>query len=414
MAAEYPTILSATIGTSEFQVTNYTVSDQPLLKDGWPVGHTIEVGVEGYIQGTSADDLATKLAAFMAAAPSPGADLVIKGMGGKTLYRLMASQCMNAGPHVKLNQQPLRLAELRAEFKVSLSGETPLSELEKDKTGGGGSMPQGTSVAYVVRTDGWSDVTINGEASGATAESQVGQAVAAAREAYPWPDYKVSYTQKRNLPADKWEFTISATYQAIPLEKGTTTRAVDGTFSKSIDVDAEAVKTTTWSYDLVCDDDPLDLEAALRPATALISASVEVGGYEKQTLRARYTTVESDLGDGLLEFKQRLEIAGGEDALVRPVTFDGVGTILVYQSTKRPFTVKQTGSAVSTAGFPIEAAPLSITGYFPDRDKVITSEQVDASRYRTTWDYSFVGLSPIVGNAAKTLILAIIVRARGM
>jgi hypothetical protein len=79
---------TASYGTSAFQVVDFDVQEQPVIKEGvGRIGTDVVATIDGFFEGTDANDLAAKSVAVRADLAVGGRDLVVKGLGGATVLR---------------------------------------------------------------------------------------------------------------------------------------------------------------------------------------------------------------------------------------------------------------------------------------------------------------------------------------
>ncbi len=407
MAAILANIMSCSVGTDEFQVTDLAWKNEPALKDGLPHGRTVSAKIDGWIDND-------KLGAFTAVCGRSGQDVIVRGVNGAVLYSLPAARCMNLGPHVAYEQTSMKGGTAGSvNIAVTISAQTMAEP--NDIPGGNPNQADspGNEITYAIRSDGLIDVSVSGEASGPDADASVAAVVADVRNRYRWPGYVVKLSQTLTGKGDSRKFSISAERMAMDLPDGGGTRATEGTCSVGLTVDAEGVRTSTVSYDVVCDGDPMALESSVRSALdgkIIVSSNVEVSGYKERRLRCSYVVLSSDFLGPVTQYTESIEIDSGEDPTASVTEYDGVGVALVYNQAKgNARTFKQSGSAVGLRAYPTPPASKSPTGFVLSARPRIRYEIVDAIKHRTTWNYEFVGTKSI-GAAEVAAILAVLFR----
>src|SRR4051794_30891565 len=100
--ASYDTIYKASVGGSSFQLQKLrAVREKPIVEANLGcTGYDVSIEGEGWIEGTTQSDLATKLAATRTAFLISGQNITITGVNGVVVYQLLAARCRDSGPHV--------------------------------------------------------------------------------------------------------------------------------------------------------------------------------------------------------------------------------------------------------------------------------------------------------------------------
>src|SRR3954467_10797634 len=97
---QFDSLYKCTLGGADFQLSKLKESNQSVRDGGRETARSITLAGEGWLEGTSGADLATKIAALRTATNTRGQDFTVTGLGGATYLQVLAAQCLNGGPHV--------------------------------------------------------------------------------------------------------------------------------------------------------------------------------------------------------------------------------------------------------------------------------------------------------------------------
>src|SRR5689334_15096148 len=126
--AEFDYLYKVSIGESGFQLTQFSASIEPIVKDR--VGQTgarMTITGEGYVDYDNLGDATGKM-------QFPGQDIVVTGLGGQVEASLLAAECIDGGPHIRVELLKDNPAAMIKGVKFTAIGERGL-----DASGGGSS-----------------------------------------------------------------------------------------------------------------------------------------------------------------------------------------------------------------------------------------------------------------------------------
>ena len=260
---DYSNIASCSIGGSSFQLSDWGLSSEPVRnEDGLVMGRRLVITGEGWVEGTNAADFAAKVLAATAAFSVQGVNVIIKGLGGNVEAELLAARCVDFGPVVSVTVLPQGGGTaLRKTFQFVAEGETAPAADE----GSTGSVRRTQRKSITERPDGLLRVRMTGELIGPDAGLNYDTLLAETRADYPWPRWTVSEdTHEQNASGDKVSYAVVAEQLSDDLVEVADTRAVDGSYSESVEQDEHNRIMRVYTWDLLVEGNPWALEPVLQ------------------------------------------------------------------------------------------------------------------------------------------------------
>lgn len=381
--AAFDSILKASIGSTSFQLMDYSVRETPVTKDGLgQTGTKVTVQGDGWVEAADAASLTAAIAAMLAGFRIVGKNVTITGLGGAVEYQLLAASCVDGGPFVEIE---IQLQQQRGEALVkpvrfTANGSTAPS-------GGTTNLVDQFKVETTTRPDELRGITYSGEVLGPGAVGQYVDGILPALLAqYPDSDWTHSDKFSTNAKQDKVDWQVTFVELAAPLPDAVDATAVDGEGTIRREGDEQMRLVTEIGFDLLVEGDPTALLTSIRPTEGVIlKESSEITQFRERRLRASFTTLSGRDGNDLLNWEQTLEHEK-EVTPLRVVTYPNGEPVFILDV--QPAYVTQRGRAIGAGQYPQAPEP-----FWPDqlvdRPKIIHTP-LNAAEFQVEWMYRFV------------------------
>jgi hypothetical protein len=384
--AAFDTILKASIGSTSFQLMDYSVRETAVTKEGLGrVGTKVVIQGDGWIEAADAAAFTAAIVAALGSFRVDGQNVTITGLGGGLEYQLLAASCVDGGPFVdvEIGQQSQRGEGFVKPVKFTANGSTA--------PGSGQQITDQWKVETATRPDGLRGITYSGETRGAGAVGlYVNGVLPDLLRQYPAAEWIHQQKYSSNRKQDLVEWQVSFIELVEPLPSTGDVTVADGEFTERKDRDEQMRLVRETSYDLVIEGDAYSLLTTLRPADGVIlKESSEVTHYREQRLRASFVQLMGGDGNDLLNWEQTLE-AESETTPLRVVLYPNAAPVFILEV--QPSYLVQRGRAIGAGSYPVPPAP-----FWPDqlveRPKIITTP-LNAVEMQVEWHYRFVFRSP--------------------
>jgi hypothetical protein len=379
--------MSSSIPSSTLQVDGAECSAEPINEgDTGRAGTTIALSGTGFIQSDNAADFLAVIQALTTYAQSSGSDFTIKGDNSSTLYQILASQCLDGGPHVG--------------FKILQAGNAPYYRRVTFTVHAATAALLVSSFKFKIATkvDGLKVFTQSGTVSGPGAQVYFGITILPGfLAAYPAGLWETSYSIDTPYAAVtiakqlQCRYTLSATQlaNALPFVLGFS--IVQGEVSRRSERDDQQRKTLVYDYDLVFKgfgyQSIVDSLRSLLDANSVTHESSSYSSIKQQRLRCSFTVLASGSGDDLLTWNESIQIVNADDVYeVR--SYPGADPIAVLRPTTLA-RVLQHGSATALGAYPEAPGPVLHTH---EQQQEVTCDDLNNYEKRTTWSYKMIDL----------------------
>lgn len=384
--AAFDSILKASIGSTSFQLMDYSVRETAVTKEGLGrLGTKVVVQGDGWIEAADAAALTAAIAATLGSFRVDGQNVTITGLAGGLEYQLLAAQCVDGGPFVdiEIGLQQQRGEALVKPVKFTANGSTA--------PGSGQQITDQWKVETTTRPDGLRGITYSGETRGAGAVGlYVNGVLPDLLAQYPADQWIHQQKYSTNVKQDLVDWQVTFTELVEPLPSTADVTVADGEFTERIDRDEQMRMVRERTYDLLIEGDASSLLTTLRPTDGtILKESSEVTHYREQRLRAAFTQLMGGDGNDLLNWEQTLE-AESETTPLRVVLYPNATPVFILEV--QPSYMVQRGRAIGAGSYPAPPDP-----FWPDqlveRPK-ITTTPLNAVEMQVEWHYRFVFRSP--------------------
>lgn len=396
--AEFDLIFKCSYGSAAFQLVDYAlVSEGTFAQSGARTGTRVRVSGAGYVAAASPADLTGKLKDVRDAFQLDGRDLVITGLGGAVQLQVLAAQSLRGGPHVERFEfgESMRWPALVKPVTFQIFADQPKVTTE--------GLPVDTyTVTTATRADGLRQIGYGGDLSGEGASDHWRQVVlperlrlfgigpgAAPALAGRWvPDYEEEVNEAGDVV--RYRLTFTELKEPIPTAYlDPAIAAADFEYTKTTTRDDQMRLVTTSTYDVLLVGSVDAMLTALRPQPPIVvvSESLRWTNYRERRVQASFVTLASGDGNGLLDWRQTLEVDGREEPVLHVVEYDGLPPALL----RRLFPVqraRQSGRAVGVGKYPTPAAPFFPQNFSAPR-RVVRNDLSNFEK-ETTWAYEYV------------------------
>lgn len=392
----YEALLSLNIGGASFQLDDYGVSFQPIVKEGkGRTGTKVELRGRGYVDGGAGAGSAAAMADGVTAASESfsvsGQNVVVTELG-TLLVSLLAARFVDGGPHIDY------------ELLGNLDGVRGVKKFQfvaygEQKLGDGNDPDNSYTLRVTTGPDDVRKVDIDGEITGPGAAAWfTSRVLPEFTAAYPLSRWVPGHWMRRNFKGDKATYGISFEEIVRPYPDAGAGAAVDGDYTETVERDEQQRMVRRFEYDFLCVGDPQALADVLRPQPhdGIVSESINVTHHKGKRLRATFVILESGSSNDLLDFSQSF---GRSDAFptVTAATYPGVKPFLI-RNNEEPAHFTQRGRAVGLRRFP--KAPEPILPYLTG-EPVIVYSHLTEWEWETTWEYQYASVDAVTYDVTK-------------
>ena len=382
-------LLKCTYGTTSFQLSDYSYSEDPIITaDLGRTGTKNSVSGKGWVEGTDAADFAAKLAEVRNGFRTWGQDLTITGLGGTTEVQILAAYCRDAGPHVsfKMLEQGSGTPLIK-EFEFTVQAITG-----QDFSGGGGG---GAAVGYAVevKSDGLRRIKRRGVITQAGASAIYHNNVLPSMLAsYPASNWVATQSYDVDSRDTLLNYEISFEEIKEPFVTGSQFEVLDGDWVQRVERNADHLLVFTISFDFAYSGDPQRLLVALRPTgKTIVRERWQDQRYKDRRFTGEIVWVDSADMNNVADWEQSIEFDDGNDVLNSTVV-PGRDPVLFYGS-KPVRRAVQYGRAVGISRW-VKAPSPFWTARTSGPGK-ITYKKINDSQWETAWRYEFMFSEPV-------------------
>lgn len=401
--AQYDAIFKCSYGGASLQLVDYSVAEEGILSStGKRTNTRVKFAGRGYVEASSETDYETKLAAVRAAFEQSGLDLVVYGLSGKKEYECLAAQCVFGQPVVERMQFMEQGASAPLVKQISFAITATKLVLTP-----GGTPSETYEVTTAVRPDRLREITYSGQVIGIDAVTHFQTSLAARFAQYglqptspgaqtmevKWvPEYEQTVNDTGELLRYRVRFTeLKVGISEARVDLG----IVNAELNIASDRDEQMRKVETWTYDVLSTgSDVGQMMTELRPTAAalqgglIVRESFQYTNYHELRLQATFNILRGGDGNELLEWNQVVTIDGTEAAILDPVEYEGLRTVLLLKR----FPVqraRQSGRAIGLAKYPKAPDPIFGNVNYSANPR-IERRVINQFELETTWSYEFV------------------------
>jgi len=389
--ANFDNIFQASIGGASFQLDDYSVDAAAVIVE--KLGHTctkITVQGEGWVEADNSDDFAAALEDAGNQFQVDGEDFTITGLNGITEMSITSDNCVDGGPFCSF--KALRYADggsalvKRFTFTVSavVSGPNPAEVSRKYKT------------KVTKRPDSLRVIEVTGVAYGLGALSYYQSTFLPEQEAtYPASGFVQESTYESDVYESNVSFTLKFTETAYPYPIGPGFTIVDGEQTSGQERDEQFRLTTTTTYNLLLNGDPVALRNFLRPQapTVVLRESSSITNFHEQRLQCSFTVLTGANGNKLMDWGQTLTVSKAAVPLTGLDYANGTG--LLGRIGSPPFIrVKQRGRAIGCGAY-VQPPPRILDISMEEHPGEETYSPLNTVEKETTWLYQFITTSEV-------------------